>query len=492
MANISKPFFLFVTMVTVCGSLSAAPKPNLVFIMADDLGWADVGFNGATFYETPNIDRLRAEGMNFTSAYPGAANCMPSRSCIMTGMYTPRTAMWTPGRLAKGNSAYMKFLVPTRGSPAGANAFPSKGALEPSVTSIAETLKSAGYRSARFGKWHLGPDTQGFDISDPSGRGGKIGGKFYGNVNVAEWLTDASVKFIADNKDRPFFLSLNHWDVHTPIRARKEVVEKYKRKLENGKWDRKWNVTYAAMIEAVDTSVGRVRKALAESGVADNTLVIFTSDNGGSSGSTWCEPLKGAKGAFYEGGIRVPTCARWPGVIKPNSECDTPITGVDYLPTFAELAGVKSPANQPVDGRSFAPLLKGETALTDRAVFWHYPLYLSGSTYNQVVPIDGTDRMYWRATPCSVIRKGDWKLIQFFEDDTTRLFNLRKDIGEERDLVTAEPQKAAALLAELKAWQKQTKATIPTTLNPAFDPKTSKGSSGKGKGKGKGRRKQKD
>ncbi|MDA7916228.1 sulfatase [Verrucomicrobia bacterium] len=467
--NVSKRTLPVVLIFLVFGNLSAAGKPNIVFIMADDLGWADVGFNGAKFYETPHIDRLRAGGMNFTSAYPGASNCMPSRSCIMTGMYTPRTQMWTPGSQSKGEISYMKFSVPTKGSPNGKNDIPSKGALEPSVTSIAETLKLGGYRSARFGKWHLGPDTQGFDISDPSGRGGKIGNKLYGNIDVAEWLTDASVKFIEDSKDSPFFLYLTHWDVHTPIKARKDVVEKYQRKLDGSKWGREWNVTYAAMIEAVDTSVGRVREALEKNGVAENTLFIFTSDNGGHSGVTWCDPLKGAKGAFYEGGIRVPACARWPGVIEANSECDTPITGVDYLPTFAALAGVKPLNNQPVDGRSFVPLLKGESALKDRAVFWHYPLYLSGGGYNQVVPVHGTDRMYWRATPCSVIRKGDWKLIQFFESDSIQLFNLKRDVGEQSDLAKEEPVKAVEMLTELQAWQKATGAPIPKKLNPLFD-----------------------
>jgi arylsulfatase A-like enzyme len=481
-----KRIFLLAAMVLICGNLSAATKPNIVLIIADDLGWADVGFNGAKFYETPNIDRVCAAGMNFTSSYPGAANCMPSRSCIMTGMYTPRTQMWTPGMRAKGEVAYMKFLVPARGNPAGAQVFPSKGALESSATSIAETLKFAGYRSARFGKWHLGPNTQGFELSDPSGRGAKIGKKFYGKIHVAEWLTDASVKFIADSKDSPFFLYLAHWDVHTPIRARKEVVEKFEHKLEQGNWDRKWNVTYAAMIEAVDVSVGRICKALERSGVADNTLFIFTSDNGGHAGSTWCEPLKGAKGAFYEGGIRVPTCMRWPGVIQEGAMCDTPITGVDYLPTFAAMAGAKLPVSQPVDGRSLVPLLQGKKRLTDRSIFWHYPLYLSGNGYSKVVPIHGTNTMYWRATPCSVIRKGDWKLIQFFEDDSIQLFNLRTDFGEKNDLAHAKPAKVAALLAELKNWQKETGATIPSKLNAAFDPKKSIGKSSNSQGKKKG------
>jgi arylsulfatase A-like enzyme len=289
------------------------------------------------------------------------------------------------------------------------------------------------------------------------------------------------VEFIEENKDGPFFIYLCHWDVHTPIRARKEVVEKYKKKLGSKKWDRDWNPSYTAMIEAVDTSVRRVREALEANGLTRNTMFMFTSDNGGHSGVTWCEPLKGAKGAFYEGGIRVPTCVSWPKVVKPGSTCDVPITGVDILPTFADLAGAKLPKRQPVDGKSWAPLLSGVDSLENRAIFWHYPLYLAGGQYNQVVPVHGTEEMYWRATPCSVIRKGDWKLIHFFEDDSVRLFNLKDDIGEKKNLAKAEPERTAAMLKELKAWQKETKAVIPGTPNPDFGKIAAKGKRGKRK-----------
>ena len=444
-------------------------KPNLIFIMADDLGWADVGYNGAEFYETPHIDKLRKAGMEFTSSYPGASNCMPSRACLMSGMYIPRTQMWTPGTKAKGSKALMKFLVPRRNDKKGDQEFPSKEILDPSVISVAEVLNGAGYKTARLGKWHLGPDTQGFDLSD-AGKGDP-NKKFYGNIDVAEWLTDKSVQFIADHKSEPFFLYLCHWDVHTPIRARKAVVDKYKKKLADKKWSRKWNPTYAAMIEAVDTSVGRIMEALESNGLADNTLVIFTSDNGGHAGTTWCDPLKGAKGSFYEGGIRVPTCMSWPKVIKPGTTCHIPITGVDLLPTLAELAGASLPEKQPVDGRSWAPLLTGqEETLADRAIFWHYPLYLQGNGYNKVVPVHGTDTLYWRATPCSIIRKGDWKLLHFFEDDSVELYNLKEDVGEEKDLAKSKPGKTSELREELQRWQKEIKAVIPDTPNPDFNP----------------------
>ena len=473
-----KPVFLILLSCILHLASAAESRPNIIFIMADDLGWADVGYNGAEFYETPHIDALCSSGMKFTSAYPGASNCMPSRACIMTGMYLPRTQMWTPGGKAKGDRSKMKFLVPRRDDKKGDGVFPSKTALEPSVISVAEVLKKAGYKTAHFGKWHLGPDGQGFDVNDTNGLGAGLDKKFYGNIDVAENLTTATCEFIRENKESPFFIYLCHWDVHTPIRARKAVVDKYRKKLEEGNWERDWNPTYAAMIEAVDKSVGQVRATLEESRLAENTLVMFISDNGGHSGVTWCEPLKGAKGAFYEGGIRVPACVSWPKVVEAGSDCDVPITGVDIMPTFAELAGADLPAKQPVDGRSWVPLLSGkEDDLAERPVFWHYPLYLQGSGYNQVIPVHGTSENHWRATPCSVIRQGDWKLIQFFESDSVQLFNLKSDLGETRDLAESNPEKADALLAKLKAWQAETKAVIPATRNPDFG-------SGKGKSRG--------
>ncbi|MCZ6672226.1 MAG: sulfatase-like hydrolase/transferase, partial [Verrucomicrobia bacterium] len=309
----------------------------------------------------------------------------------------------------------------------------------------------------------------GFDVSDPDGRGGPVK-NYYGKVGVTETLSEGTVKFIKESKDGPFFVYLCYWDVHSPLRAHDHVTAKYDKKLANGDWDRKWNTTYAAMIEAVDKGVGQIRQAVKDAGLVEDTLIVFTSDNGGASFATWCDPLKGAKGAFYEGGIRVANCMSWPGVIKAGSVCDTPITGVDYMPSFAELGGARLPANQPVDGQSFVPLIQGEKARGNRSIFWHYPLYLQGSDYNQIVNVYGTDKPYWRATPCSVIRKGDWKLIQFFETNSIKLFNLKKDIGESNDLAKANPKKAASMLKELQAWQKRTDAVIPTKLNPDFNP----------------------
>ena len=449
-------------------TVMAAQTPNIIVILADDMGWSDMAFNGGKvhkhFYEAPHIDQLAAEGMVFSRAYSGGPNCLPMRACLISGMYSPRTQIWTPGGLSKGPISKMKLLVPRKGDTKG-NVFPSKIELQPSVVSIAEVLKKAGYVTGRFGKWHVGKDHQGFDLSDYNGKGASSG-KFYGNVDVHEWLTDASCNFIESNKDKPFFLYLAHWDVHSPIRARKSVIAKYKAKLDSGKWDRKWNPTYAAMIEAVDKSVGRVRGKLKELGLAENTLFIFSSDNGGTSVTT-NKPLKGAKGALYEGGIRVPTCMAWPKVIKPGTTCETPVTSVDFMPTFAELASAKLPKKQPVDGVSFGPLLRGKK-LAERSIFWHYPLYLQGTGEGQVVPVFGTSTGFWRGAPASAMIRGDWKLIHFFEDNSIRLFNLADDIGESTNLAQKNRDVADRLFNELKAWQSSTKAVIPTQQNPQF------------------------
>ena len=453
-------------------AMAQAEKPNIVFIIADDLGWADVGYNGAEFYETPNIDALRKSGMEFSMAYPGAANCLPSRSCIMSGMYTSRTKMWQPGKVSKGDPALMRLQVPNKSNKKGGDwEIQSTTHLDPSVVSLAEMLKQVDYKSLHLGKWHLGKDGQGFDQNNTDGRGAglEMDNRLYGDENVAEWLTDAAVDYIAEKKDEPFFLYLCHWDVHVPLNAREHVVEKYRKKRDSKTWSRDWNPVYAAMVEAVDVSVGRVWQALKDNGIAENTLLIFTSDNGGLGNATSNAPLKGSKGGFYEGGIRVPLVMSWPSTIQPGSICDTPVTGVDYMPTFAELSGAPLPdaASQPQDGVSLVPLMLGNS-IPERPIYWHYPMYLNGSV--AVKPIYGTDKMVWRATPCSIVRKGDWKLMEFFETGTTELYNIKEDIGEANDLSDQYPERVDELLKSLKKWQVATGADIPSTLNPKFDP----------------------
>ncbi len=465
-----KTSILGVSIATIISAFALAElpaKPNIVFILADDLGWADTLAAPHPFYETPNIDRMQREGMTFTAAYTCGPNCAPTRASLMTGMYTPRHHLYTPGGLSKGEVPLMKLKVPARKAGPKFETFESlNNYILGHWISVAEVLNPAGYTTACFGKWHLGQDTQGFDHFASDGKTG-VDERHYGNITIADRLTDAGVEFIEKNRDGPFFLYLAHYDVHTPIRAKPDVVARYKQKMKSGDT---WNPTYAGMIEAVDKSVGRIRDKLRELEIDDETLVIFSSDNGGLPRVTQNVPLRGGKGSLFEGGIRIPTCAAWSGSIEPGSSCDTPIISVDFMPTFAQLAGAELPDSQPVDGASIVPLLEGKPALEDRAIFWHYPLYLSGDIGGKVLPVAETNVLYWRAVPASAIRRGDWKLIHYFEDNSVKLFNVSEDISERHDLAEQDPERAQALLEQLRKWQHETEAPIPTELNPRFDP----------------------
>ncbi len=451
-------------------ALIAADKPNFIFIMADDLGWQDVNYAGAEFFQTPHIDRLASQGMIFNAAYSGGPNCAPTRACLMSGTYTPRHHIYTPGGRSKGNPKYMRLLVPAVSRKDKAlekealAQFPITNSLDPKFVCIPEVLKPARYTSARLGKWHLGEDTQGFDLSSSNGKGG-AGGKFYGNVDVAEQLTDRAQQFIEENRERPFFLYLCHWDVHTPHRARANVVQKYQEKLDQIPAQERENFkpVYAGMIEAVDTSVGRVVAKVDELGIADNTLIVFISDNGGLPNVSQLDPLRGQKGSLFEAGVRVPACMRWTGVIEPKSICETPITSVDFLPTFASLAGAKLPTTQPIDGTDISPLFHGKE-IEERSIFWHYPLYLQGR--GLIIDLPNGETYSWRGFPSTSLRRGDWKLMEFHEDNTIGLYNLKDDPGEQKNLAGVMPDRAAALRSELDAWQAETNAPVPTKLNP--------------------------
>jgi arylsulfatase A-like enzyme len=364
----------------------------------------------------------------------------------------------------------MRLLVPARGrknaalEKKAAAQFPIRNSLDPNTVCIPEILGDAGYRTARLGKWHLGENTQGFHLSSADGKGGP-GGSFYGNVDVAEQLTDRAVKFIEDNHDGPFFLYLTHWDVHVPHKARREVVKRYRDKLDAIPESQRenFNPVYAAMIEAVDRSVGRVVEKVDQLGIAQNTLLVFTSDNGGLPNVSQLEPLRGQKGSLFEAGVRVPTCMRWTGMIEPSSVCETPITSVDFLPTFTKLAGGQLPKTQPIDGVDIAPLFSGDP-IAERSIFWHYPLYLQGKGLTIDVP--GGKTYSWRGFPSTSLRRGDWKLIEFHENNSVALYNLRNDPGEQSDLATIMPRITAQLRAELDAWQAKTDAPVPTLVNP--------------------------
>jgi arylsulfatase A-like enzyme len=439
---------------------------NIVFILADDLGWTDLGCQGSRYYETPNLDRLAREGVRFSSAYTCGPNCQPTRAALLTGRYGPRTGIYTVGAEPRGQSRFRK-LVPV----------PNRTALALEEVTIAEVLKDAGYATGMFGKWHLGPNAthhptkQGFDEAIVS-----MGKHFAFNtsppvkvdpeVYLADFLTDRALGFIEKHRERPFFLYLPHFAVHSPLEAKKDLIEKYRGQPGVAGHQ---NPVYAAMIESVDQSVGRVLARLDELKLADRTVVIFSSDNGGVGGyaaagvkgardTTNNAPLRGGKGMLYEGGIRVPLIVRWPGVARPGGTCDEPVASVDFLPTFAALAGAKVPADRPLDGVSFLPLLRDPQARLEReALYWHFPGYLEAN-----VQLGS-----WRTTPAGAIRAGDWKLQEFLEDGRVELYNLKDDLGEKTDLSARMPQKAHELRQKLHAWREKIGAPMPKP-NPEY------------------------
>lgn len=452
---------------------TATDKPNIVFFFIDDLGWADLGFQGSDFYETPHIDRLAASGMVFTDAYACAPNCAPSRACLLSGKYTPRHGVFTVGDPRRGNHRFRK-LEPVE----------NKTVLADEFVTWAEVLAGNGYTLASMGKWHLGadPTTQGFNINiagkqwgSPSGGGYHSPYKYpnLANEQPGEYLTDRlteeAINFIDASRDAPFFLYLSHYAVHTPIQAKEQLTAKYQSKPPGQHHN---NAKYAAMIESVDQSVGRVLDHLEERGLSENTVVVFSSDNGGFSGATSNHPLRGFKGMLYEGGIREPLIIRWPGVTQPGSRSSEPVIGVDLYPTFVEITGSQHASSQHAssqrdadlqfDGLSLVPLLQDPTAKLNRdAIFWHFPCYLQGSGDPHGGP--------FRTTPAGAIRSGDWKLIEWFESGRQELYHLKTDLAESNDLSKSNPQKLAELQTKMNQWRAEVSAPIPTTPNPRYD-----------------------
>jgi len=441
-------------------------QPNIVFIFIDDLGWTDLAYMGSEYYETPNIDRLAKQGMIFTNAYANAANCAPTRASLLSGQYTPRHGVFTVANPARGKSEDRR-LIPTENR--------RKIALE--KITIAEALKPAGYVSAAIGKWHVGNDPieEGFDLGLSKYSLGYKNGHFNKNGEyLADRFTNEAVKFISENKDKPFFLYLAHDAVHTPIQAKENIIEKYKTKNTDGCHS---HAVYAAMIESVDQSVGKINKTLEDLGLSENTILIFFSDNGGHGAYTCQKPLRGGKGMFYEGGIRVPMFAYWPGKIEGNTTCEVPVIGTDFYTSFLELAGAKHPINYPLDGKNIVPLFKGKKSIKRDALYWHFPAYLQSYEGLQNESRDSV----FRSRPVSVIRKGDWKLLMFHEEwvldggrekmdsnNAIELYNLKNDIGEKYNLAETETKKRDELLEQLINWQGEIKAPIPTNANPEY------------------------
>jgi len=445
-------------------------KPNIVFILADDLGWADLPVYGNKFNEAPNISRLAEEGIRFSNAYAACPVCSPTRASIMSGQYPARVGIidFIPGHWRP----YEKVIVPINRTQY----------LPEEIITIGEAMKSAGYTTGYFGKWHLGDDpehhplNQGFDEAN-------VGQGYYhvrfsppravgSSKRLSELLTDFGVEFIEKNKNHPFFLFLAHYDVHVQLDADQDLINKYLHKARVEGYP--CNAIYAAMIEHLDRSVGKISQKLKELGLNENTILIFFSDNGGLNRrfdripllaeskkhiykndsllyiATSNAPLRGEKGTVYEGGIREPLIVKWPGKIEAGTVSDALVTSVDFFPTLVKMAGGKLPDTQTFDGKNMIPELEGKNEETERTIFWHYPIY-----HHDV--------------PASAMRKGDWKLIQNLEDNAYKLYNLKNDISESHDLSSLYPEKVKELSALLDQWRNNVGARLPVP-NPDFNP----------------------
>jgi arylsulfatase A-like enzyme len=555
-------FFMVVTLAMASPIARAKPataSPNIVLFFVDDLGWSDVGCYGSSFYNTPNIDALAEDGVRFTDAYATCHVCSPSRASLLTGKYPARLGLtdWLRGR---PDHSFQKLLNVEKIQ-----------ALPQDEFTLAEALKAQGYSTAIFGKWHLGeapddPQSQGFDVFAPGGwyKGWPKAGYFApfemdgldseDGTYLTDRLTDEALAYIESNKDNPFFLYLSHFAVHDPVQGRPDLVEQYEEKLSKmpesqlpefileGNPDdehplsreeldvlidepgyegqrnlpnrvvkisqRQDNVEFAGMVESMDESLGRVRAKLDELGIAENTIIVFFSDNGGMAGknarwpkeyleadskekriakidagkssqkekqlakekfgmkgggryskanlggfSTSNLPLRGAKGWLYEGGIRVPLIVYSPNRVNAGTVCEEPVIGTDIYPTVLELAGLPMLPDQHVDGVSIASLLTEKETLDRDAIFWHFPHYSN----------------HGNQSPGGAVRSGDYKLLEYFENGTVQLFNLREDIGEHNDLAQIEPERTAELLEKLHAWRSAVSANM-MPPNPAYAP----------------------
>ena len=481
--KITAVFFTVLVIFSSTGSW-AGRKPNIVFFFIDDLGWSDLGCYGSRYHLTPNIDALAGRGMRFTDGYAACPVCSPTRAALMTGKFPARLGItdWI------GASQRRKVLL----SPANGAALPQ------AELTFAEVLREAGYATAYFGKWHLGakdgdhPSTQGFDYHRGVNRAGAPASYHYPfsrknnpgskpaahdvpdfkdappGAYLTDVLADEAVKFIEKSKERPFLLLLAHYSVHTPIQARRQDITQYSGRLEKlglpdkvGIRPEKYghtrttqnNPTFAAMVASVDRSVGKVLGKVREMGLESETLVIFTSDNGGLStlpskrkAPTSCLPLRAGKGWLYEGGVRVPTIVSWPGVTRPGSVSSIPVVTTDFYPTLLTAAGLPLRPVQHLDGVDLTPLLRGG-ALKQRALYWHYPHYHGSAN-----------------RPSASVRQGDYKLVRWYEDGAEELYHLADDLSETKDLAAKQESKRRELASDLDRWLKSVKAKMPVPV----------------------------
>jgi len=440
-------------------------NPNILLINVDDLGYMDTELYGNHDFDTPNILKLTAEGMIFTQAYASAANCAPSRACMLSGQYTPRHGIYTVGSSERGKSKDRK-LIPTKNTTT----------LADSVITLAEELQRAGYRTITIGKWHLSddPTTQGFDVNIGGTHAGHPKSYFspYQNPNLSdgpegEYLTDRLTDEAINQMTvgtRPFFLYLPYFAVHTPLQGKEKLVEKY---LEQGLEEK--TAEYAAMVENMDTNLGKILGALDSLNLRKNTLIIFTSDNGGIAAIHSQHPLRGGKGSYYEGGVRVPLIVSWPGHIELGSQSDLPVSNIDFYPTLLSVIKQKPATGKILDGIDISPEWMGQKMENDRTLYWHFPVYLQAYSGAK----DDSRGILFRTRPGSTLRQGKWKLHQYFEDEPDmayELYDLEADPGERNNIIQKQPEMAKKLKRKLLVWRKNVRAPVPAERNPEYQP----------------------
>jgi arylsulfatase A-like enzyme len=464
------------------GWADSAVQPNILYINADDLGVMDVGFNSAR-YHTPNIDKLRAEGMLFSEAYAPAANCAPSRAACMSGQWGQRTGVYTVGSSERGKAEDRK-LIPIQNTEH----------LAPDNLTIAGALQAGGYKTIHLGKWHVGKDPleQGFDVNiggDASGsptggyfspfKGGSMksyNDSYPAGTHRVDIFADQAIRFLRANTRsassgqaaQPFFMYMAYYSVHSKL----ELVPEFAPLYSGSDVDLK----YATMISKMDQGIGKILDELDALGLKENTLVVFSSDNGGICKTSAQTPYRAGKGSYFEGGIRVPLVVRWSGKVAPDSICKVPVVGTDFFPTFLAAAGLPVPAGKQLDGDSLLPLLTQSGSFPDRTLFWHFPIYLNA----YAGAADDSHDALFRTRPGSALRQGKWKLHEYFENGTVELYDLDADLGERTNVAAHYPEKAAELLALLKTWRANTQAPVPTELNPKYNPDAKAGGKKKG------------
>ncbi len=442
-------------------------NPNIVLIVADDLGWTDVSYMGSKYYETPNIDKLSRSGMTFYNGYASAANCAPSRATMLSGRYNNHHGIYTVGASERGSEKTRK-IIPIK----------NETILDLRYFLIPEMLKNEGYVTGHFGKWHLGsqgffPEQSGFDVNIGGNESGGPGGYFSPYINpnledgpIGEYLTDRIgnevVSFINYNQNETFFAYVPFYSVHSPIQSKKEYQEKYSNKDGDKNHNRP---DYAGMIESLDKNIGKILNTIEELNLSEKTLIIFTSDNGGIRAISNQFPLRAGKGSYYEGGIKVPLIFSWKGKIIEESESYERVSNIDFFPTIKKIIGHKN-KNLHLDGLDLNPIFKGKT-LENRTLFYHFPIYLQA--YN--VHLDnGTDPLF-RTRPGSVIIKDNWKLHHYFEDGKIELYNIEEDISESIDLSKTNLEKTKELYHDLNKWREANNAPIPLENNPNYNQK---------------------